>query len=101
MRAIQQSAWGEAETMALVEVEEPAPVFGEVLVRVMAAAVNPVDVFTRRGQAYNRVLDLPFINGWDVQTAAFLRTFPDYGVELEYLVAARLAVWRKQAKAVA
>ncbi|MEU1719883.1 NADP-dependent oxidoreductase [Nonomuraea sp. NPDC005692] len=52
MRAMLQSAWGEAETMALVEV--------------MAAGVNPVDVFTSRGQAYNRVLDLPFINGWDV-----------------------------------
>jgi NADPH:quinone reductase-like Zn-dependent oxidoreductase len=25
-----------------------------------------VDVYTRRGQAYNRVLQLPFINGWDV-----------------------------------
>ncbi|GAA4505057.1 NADP-dependent oxidoreductase [Nonomuraea ferruginea] len=66
MRAMRQAAWGEAEAMALVEVEEPAPVFGEVLVRVMAAGVNPVDVFTRRGQAYNRVLDLPFVNGWDV-----------------------------------
>ncbi|RSN04274.1 hypothetical protein DMB42_31895 [Nonomuraea sp. WAC 01424] len=66
MRAVQQSAWGEAEAMAVVEVEEPVPEFGEVLVRVMAAGVNPVDVFTRRGQVYNRVLGLPFINGWDV-----------------------------------
>ncbi|WP_067634197.1 alcohol dehydrogenase catalytic domain-containing protein [Actinomadura latina] len=66
MRAIQQAAWGGAETMAVVEVAEPEPVFGEVLVRVMAAGVNPVDVYTRRGQAYNRVLDLPFVNGWDV-----------------------------------
>jgi NADPH:quinone reductase-like Zn-dependent oxidoreductase len=66
MWAIQQSAWGETETMALVEVAAPEPVFGEVLVRVLAAGVNPVDVFTRRGQAYNRVLGLPFINGWDV-----------------------------------
>ncbi|GGS67972.1 hypothetical protein GCM10010176_007930 [Nonomuraea spiralis] len=52
MRAVRQSAWGEAEAMTVVEVEEPVPVFGEVLVRVMAAGVNPVDVFTRRGQAY-------------------------------------------------
>ena len=66
MRAIRQSAWGGTDTMALVEVETPAPVFGEALVRVVAAGVNPVDVYTRRGQAYNRVLDLPFINGWDV-----------------------------------
>ncbi|MDX3434204.1 NADP-dependent oxidoreductase [Streptomyces sp. ME01-18a] len=66
MRAIQQSAWGEAEALQLVEVEAPEPAPGEVLVRVSAAGVNPVDVYTRRGQAYNRVLDLPFINGWDV-----------------------------------
>ncbi|MEU8303121.1 NADP-dependent oxidoreductase [Actinomadura sp. NPDC048955] len=66
MRAVRQTAWGGTETMALVEVARPAPVFGEVLVRVVAAGVNPVDVYTRRGQAYNRVLDLPFINGWDV-----------------------------------
>ncbi|MEV4002806.1 zinc-binding dehydrogenase [Actinomadura sp. NPDC049753] len=66
MRATQQSAWGGTGTMALVEVAEPVPVFGEVLVRVMAAGVNPVDVYTRRGRAYNQVLDLPFVNGWDV-----------------------------------
>ncbi|MFJ6686859.1 NADP-dependent oxidoreductase [Streptomyces werraensis] len=66
MRAIQQSAWGEAEALRLVEIEAPEPTFGEVLVKVSAAGVNPVDVYTRRGQAYNRVLNLPFINGWDV-----------------------------------
>ncbi|GAA3698302.1 hypothetical protein GCM10022224_075360 [Nonomuraea antimicrobica] len=37
MWAIRQSAWGETATMALVEVEELEPVFGEVLVRVVAA----------------------------------------------------------------
>jgi NADPH:quinone reductase-like Zn-dependent oxidoreductase len=66
MRAMRQSAWGETAAMALVEVAAPEPVFGEVLVKVAAAGVNPVDVYTRRGQAYNRVLDLPFINGWDI-----------------------------------
>ncbi|CAL9472841.1 NADP-dependent oxidoreductase [Streptomyces sp. Tu 3180] len=66
MRAIRQTEWGGTETMELVETETPAPVFGEVLVKVVAAGVNPVDVHTRRGVAYNRVLDLPFVNGWDV-----------------------------------
>lgn len=66
MRAVQQSAWGEAEALRLVEVDVPEPEFGEVLVEVGAAGVNPVDVYTRRGQAYNRVLDLPFVHGWDV-----------------------------------
>ncbi|SEG97676.1 NADPH:quinone reductase [Nonomuraea solani] len=66
MRAIRQSEWGESAAMALVEMAAPEPSFGEVLVKVAAAGVNPVDVYTRRGQAYNRVLDLPFVNGWDV-----------------------------------
>ncbi|MGI5493581.1 NADP-dependent oxidoreductase [Microtetraspora malaysiensis] len=66
MRAMRQAAWGESEPLELVEVEAPRPTFGEVLVRVHAAGVNPVDVYTRRGQAYNGVLELPFVNGWDV-----------------------------------
>ncbi|MFE6932903.1 NADP-dependent oxidoreductase [Streptomyces sp. NPDC057699] len=77
MRAMQQSAWGEAEPLQLVEVETPEPTYGEVLVKVSAAGVNPVDVYTRRGQAYNRVLGLPFINGWDV-AGTVVRT--GYGV---------------------
>jgi NADPH:quinone reductase-like Zn-dependent oxidoreductase len=66
MRAMQQAVWGGSEPLTLVEVETPRPTFGDVLVRVHAAGVNPVDVYTRRGQAYNQVLELPFINGWDV-----------------------------------
>ncbi|HEX2314071.1 MAG TPA: NADP-dependent oxidoreductase [Thermomonospora sp.] len=66
MRAVRQAEWGGVETMELVETPTPKPVFGEVLVRVAAAGVNPVDVYTRQGIAYNRVLDLPFVNGWDV-----------------------------------
>jgi NADPH:quinone reductase-like Zn-dependent oxidoreductase len=66
MRAIRQDEWGGVETMTLVETEPPEPTFGEVQVRVIAAGVNPVDVYTRQGVAYNRALDLPFVNGWDV-----------------------------------
>lgn len=66
MRAIRQDEWGGVETMALVETQAPEAAFGEVLVRVAAAGVNPVDVYTRQGMAYNKMLDLPFVNGWDV-----------------------------------
>jgi NADPH:quinone reductase-like Zn-dependent oxidoreductase len=66
MRAIRQDEWGGAGTMTLTDIEAPKASFGEVLVRVVAAGVNPVDVYTREGTAYNRVLDLPFVNGWDV-----------------------------------
>ncbi|MFX0577947.1 NADP-dependent oxidoreductase [Nocardia nepalensis] len=66
MRAVLQDEWGGPETMRLVEIDRPEPVYGEILVKVIAAGVNPVDHYTARGMAYNRVLDLPFVNGWDV-----------------------------------
>lgn len=66
MWAIQYQAWGGPEQLRRVEVERPAPLPTEVLVRVKAAGINPVDVFTREGKAYNRALTLPHIPGWDV-----------------------------------
>ncbi|MEU6563431.1 NADP-dependent oxidoreductase [Nocardia nova] len=66
MLAVLQEEWGSTENMRLTEVDRPAPAFGEVLVEVAAAGVNPVDFHTARGAAYNRILDLPFIHGWDV-----------------------------------
>ena len=66
MWAIQQQAWGGPEQLRWVEVERPVPLPTEVLVRVKAAGINPVDVFTREGKAYMRALTLPHIPGWDV-----------------------------------
>ncbi|MFI9504487.1 NADP-dependent oxidoreductase [Nocardia sp. NPDC052566] len=66
MRAVQQEQWGGPETMRLVEIDRPQPRYTEVLVKVVAASVNPVDTFNREGNGYNDVLTLPFVNGWDV-----------------------------------
>ncbi|KHO20868.1 hypothetical protein QQ44_21590 [Mycolicibacterium setense] len=66
MRAIIQNEWDGPDSVRLAEVPEPHPAPTEVKVRVHAAGVNPVDYYTSRGLAYNRVLDLPFIHGWDV-----------------------------------
>lgn len=66
MRAVQQDRWGGPEELRLVELVRPEPLPTEVLVRVVAAGVNPVDVFTREGRAYQRALSLPFVPGWDV-----------------------------------
>ena len=53
--------------LQLVEVERPAPISTEVLVRVIAAGVNPVDCKTRRGEGVARWMGPPpFIVGWDV-----------------------------------
>jgi NADPH:quinone reductase-like Zn-dependent oxidoreductase len=66
MQVVRQQEWGGPEALHVVEAPAPGPAPTEVLVRVVAAGVNPVDVYTRRGLAYNGVLGLPFVNGWDV-----------------------------------
>ncbi|MDZ5454426.1 NADP-dependent oxidoreductase [Labrys sp. ZIDIC5] len=66
MWAIQQRNWGGMEQLELVEIERPQPLPTEVRVRVKAAGINPVDVFTREGKAYMRALTLPHVPGWDI-----------------------------------
>lgn len=66
MRAIIQDEWDGPDSVRLAETPEPRPAPTEVKVRVHAAGVNPVDYYTSRGLAYNRMLELPFIHGWDV-----------------------------------
>jgi NADPH:quinone reductase-like Zn-dependent oxidoreductase len=57
---------GGPEQLRKVELDRPVLLPTEVLVRVKAAGVNPVDVFTREGKAYMRALSLPHIPGWDI-----------------------------------
>jgi len=64
MRAIRQESFGGPEVLDLVEVDRPEPLPTEVLVRVHAAGVNPVDWKTRAGRGMLRTL--PFTVGWDV-----------------------------------
>ncbi|MFC4310502.1 NADP-dependent oxidoreductase [Steroidobacter flavus] len=66
MYAIQQQAWGGPDQLRRVELGRPSPLPTEILVRIEAAGVNPVDVFTREGKAYMRALSLPHIPGWDM-----------------------------------
>jgi NADPH:quinone reductase-like Zn-dependent oxidoreductase len=67
MRAVQVTRFGGPEVLRCVDVERPAPISTEVLVRVIAAGVNPVDCKTRRGEGVARwVGPPPFIAGWDV-----------------------------------
>jgi NADPH:quinone reductase-like Zn-dependent oxidoreductase len=66
MNAIQLQEWGDLDQLRLVQVPRPSPLPTEVLVRVKAAGVNPVDAFTVQGKAYMRALSLPYIPGWDV-----------------------------------
>jgi NADPH:quinone reductase-like Zn-dependent oxidoreductase len=67
MRAVQVTRFGGPEVLVCAEVEKPVPISTEVLVRVVAAGVNPVDSKTRRGEGVARwVGPPPFIPGWDV-----------------------------------
>lgn len=66
MHAIVQSEWNGPDSLQLTDIDQPRPAPTEIGVRVHAAGVNPVDYYTSKGMAYNKVLSLPFINGWDV-----------------------------------
>src|SRR3981081_4340934 len=67
MRAVLVTRFGGTEVLCPAEVERPSPISTEVLVRVVAAGVNPVDCKTRRGEGVARwVGPPPFIDGWDM-----------------------------------
>ncbi len=64
MRSVRQSTVGGPEVLELVEVPRPAPGPTEVLVRVAAAGVNPVDWKVRARGGF--LGEPPFTVGWDV-----------------------------------
>jgi NADPH:quinone reductase-like Zn-dependent oxidoreductase len=64
MRAVRQTTLGGPEVLELVEVPRPVPGPTEVLVRVTAAGVNPVDWKTRLRGGF--LGEPPFTVGWDV-----------------------------------
>jgi NADPH:quinone reductase-like Zn-dependent oxidoreductase len=66
MRAIRVDHFGGPEVLRLAEADRPAPAPGEVLVRVTAAGVNPVDYAVRSGAAGDRFGSPPYIPGWDI-----------------------------------
>ena len=51
MRSIRQQAFGGPEVLELTEVARPAPLPTEMLVRVRAAGVNPVETVIRSGSS--------------------------------------------------
>lgn len=64
MKAIVVSEFGGPEVLVLKEKPDPTPEEGQVLVRIKAAGINPVDTYQRAGgQGYNR--PRPFTPGID------------------------------------
>jgi NADPH2:quinone reductase len=64
MKAIRINQFGGPEVLRLEEVPEPRPAAGQVLVRVRAAGVNPVDTYIRSGLHAVKPA-LPFTPGLD------------------------------------
>jgi NADPH2:quinone reductase len=66
VKAIQMTAQGGPEVLHLVELPDPQPGPGEVLLKVDAAAVNFSDLMRRRGDVYPVPTPLPFVPGAEV-----------------------------------
>lgn len=64
MQAISQDELGGPEVLELVTLPIPEPGIGEILVRVHAASVNPVDPMNRESGLF--IGQPPFVLGWDV-----------------------------------
>jgi NADPH:quinone reductase-like Zn-dependent oxidoreductase len=65
MRAVIQNTVGEPDVLVIANRPDPSPGAGEVLVRVRAAGINPVDGAVRAGY-YPLLGEPPFILGWDI-----------------------------------
>src|SRR5215831_11831048 len=65
MKAIVVREFGAPGVMKLEEVQDPVAGPGQVLIRVKAAGVNPVDTYVRSG-AYARKPPLPHYPGMDI-----------------------------------
>lgn len=65
MRAIVQHTFGGPEVLRVEEVPDPRPMPSELLVRVKAIGVNPIDGIVRSG-VFPLLGEPPFILGWDV-----------------------------------
>src|SRR5215217_6540936 len=64
MKAVIVTAFGSPEVMRVADVKDPAAAAGQVVVRVRAAGVNPVDTYIRSG-VYGVLPALPYTPGFD------------------------------------
>ncbi len=66
MKAVAINAFGGPELLAVRELPRPKPERGEILIRTVAAGVNPVDWKIREGSLARVPHAFPLIPGWDV-----------------------------------
>jgi NADPH2:quinone reductase len=65
MKALRLTSFGGPEAFELCDLPRPVPQAGQVLVRVHATSINPLDYQVRRGD-YSDLVPLPAITGHDV-----------------------------------
>jgi NADPH:quinone reductase-like Zn-dependent oxidoreductase len=82
MKAIELKGFGGVENLQLTEIPIPHPADNEVLVRIKAISINPVDIKTRKGKSLASALKdhHPVILGWDIsgvvtQTGRAVKSF--------------------------
>jgi NADPH:quinone reductase-like Zn-dependent oxidoreductase len=66
MKAVRMHDYGGPDVLTYEDVPRPKPKSGEILVRIYAASVNPIDLMIRNGDAKAMVSHLPYILGWDL-----------------------------------
>jgi NADPH:quinone reductase-like Zn-dependent oxidoreductase len=66
VRAVRIDRFGGHDVLAVQDVPDPVPATDEVLVRVVASSINPVDVKTRADQVSGGAPPLPMVLGWDL-----------------------------------
>lgn len=67
MKAVRVHNYGGPEVLRFEDAPRPTPDSGELLIRVQAASVNPLDWKVRAGYMKDYIpLPLPFTPGWDV-----------------------------------
>ncbi len=66
MKAVRFHEHGDAGVLRVDDVPRPRPQPGELLVRVHAAGLNPIDWKTRSGTSRHASVPLPFTGGWDL-----------------------------------
>lgn len=67
MKAVILNHFGPADAFEMTEVEKPAPGDKQVLIKIKAAGINPVDTKVRAGTSgMAKHLELPVILGWDM-----------------------------------
>jgi NADPH2:quinone reductase len=65
MKAIQVSQFGSPDVLTLVKLPDPTPAAGQVMIRVHAAGVSPLDTYVREQSHGAPTPNLPYIPGFE------------------------------------